>query len=223
MNAKLSQKLRRLEDFLLSDAVNDDAMLLSELDGFLAGVIVCPDLIMPSEWMPVVWGGDAPVFDTMEQAQTVNDLIMGHYNDIIGQLDRGEYSPVYDIDIDDSIFWEIWMEGFWRSVHLRSQEWMALSADAADDEDVRHAVFILSRLHELASMPSPDLEILEIDEELENLAPDLIPNAVETLHRARLARANPSAPPANQNQPKVGRNDPCPCGSGKKFKKCCLN
>ncbi len=25
-----------------------------------------------------------------------------------------------------------------------------------------------------------------------------------------------------RNEPKVGRNDPCPCGSGKKFKKCCL-
>jgi hypothetical protein len=24
-------------------------------------------------------------------------------------------------------------------------------------------------------------------------------------------------------QKKVGRNYPCPCGSGKKFKKCCLN
>ncbi|MEW8225794.1 MAG: SEC-C metal-binding domain-containing protein, partial [Candidatus Thiodiazotropha endolucinida] len=23
------------------------------------------------------------------------------------------------------------------------------------------------------------------------------------------------------HQPKVGRNDPCPCGSGKKYKKCC--
>lgn len=23
-------------------------------------------------------------------------------------------------------------------------------------------------------------------------------------------------------EPKVGRNDPCPCGSGKKYKKCCL-
>ena len=23
------------------------------------------------------------------------------------------------------------------------------------------------------------------------------------------------------DQPKVGRNDPCPCGSGKKYKKCC--
>ena len=26
-----------------------------------------------------------------------------------------------------------------------------------------------------------------------------------------------------RNLPKVGRNDPCPCGSGKKYKKCCLN
>ncbi|MED4986482.1 SEC-C metal-binding domain-containing protein, partial [Geobacillus stearothermophilus] len=21
----------------------------------------------------------------------------------------------------------------------------------------------------------------------------------------------------------IGRNDPCPCGSGKKYKKCCMN
>ncbi len=26
----------------------------------------------------------------------------------------------------------------------------------------------------------------------------------------------------HRSQPKVGRNDPCPCGSGKKYKKCCL-
>lgn len=25
-----------------------------------------------------------------------------------------------------------------------------------------------------------------------------------------------------RDQPKIGRNDPCPCGSGKKYKKCCL-
>lgn len=28
--------------------------------------------------------------------------------------------------------------------------------------------------------------------------------------------------PYVREQPKVGRNDPCPCGSGKKYKKCCL-
>ena len=29
--------------------------------------------------------------------------------------------------------------------------------------------------------------------------------------------------PVKRQVPKVGRNDPCPCGSGKKFKKCCMN
>jgi len=42
------------------------------------------------------------------------------------------------------------------------------------------------------------------------------------------ARQGAQAPPQNQQQrqpisveEKTGRNDPCPCGSGKKFKKCC--
>jgi preprotein translocase subunit SecA len=30
----------------------------------------------------------------------------------------------------------------------------------------------------------------------------------------------PKAQPFRRDQPKVGRNDPCPCGSGKKYKKC---
>lgn len=30
-------------------------------------------------------------------------------------------------------------------------------------------------------------------------------------------------PPMVRTQPRVGRNDPCPCGSGKKYKKCCSN
>jgi preprotein translocase subunit SecA len=29
--------------------------------------------------------------------------------------------------------------------------------------------------------------------------------------------------PFKRSAPKVGRNEPCPCGSGKKYKKCCLN
>jgi preprotein translocase subunit SecA len=32
----------------------------------------------------------------------------------------------------------------------------------------------------------------------------------------------PQAPaPVRRDVPKVGRNDPCPCGSGRKYKKCC--
>jgi hypothetical protein len=35
------------------------------------------------------------------------------------------------------------------------------------------------------------------------------------------AARKPAAAPATRARPSVGRNDPCPCGSGKKFKKCC--
>ena len=35
------------------------------------------------------------------------------------------------------------------------------------------------------------------------------------------APASYDAPASAVGQPKIGRNDPCPCGSGKKYKKCC--
>lgn len=55
----------------------------------------------------------------------------------------------------------------------------------------------------------------------------------ETLHQTELAEFRkvdgewyyydsefPSQPPQKREEPKLGRNDPCHCGSGKKFKKC---
>ena len=41
----------------------------------------------------------------------------------------------------------------------------------------------------------------------------------------REAQQSPTAGPpttVRRSTPKVGRNDPCPCGSGKKYKKCCM-
>ncbi|TMQ69871.1 MAG: preprotein translocase subunit SecA [Candidatus Eisenbacteria bacterium] len=37
---------------------------------------------------------------------------------------------------------------------------------------------------------------------------------------ARASRPTPAAAPKVRTAPRVGRNDPCPCGSGKKYKKC---
>jgi SEC-C motif-containing protein len=36
-------------------------------------------------------------------------------------------------------------------------------------------------------------------------------------HRGEVIKERPIV----RDQPKIGRNDPCPCGSGKKYKKCC--
>ena len=52
----------------------------------------------------------------------------------------------------------------------------------------------------------------------------------ETNHKGQLEESTgrctntsccPPAMPATRLAPKVGRNDPCPCGNGRKFKKCC--
>lgn len=37
-----------------------------------------------------------------------------------------------------------------------------------------------------------------------------------------MANLPPTDKQLRRNPPKVGRNEPCPCGSGKKFKHCCL-
>jgi uncharacterized protein YecA (UPF0149 family) len=40
---------------------------------------------------------------------------------------------------------------------------------------------------------------------------------------AKLSTQNKSQAIESDSKRKLGRNDPCPCGSGKKYKKCCLN
>jgi hypothetical protein len=48
------RRLKLLEKRLASLPIDSDTMLFSELDGFVAGILVCPDVIMPSEWLPLV-------------------------------------------------------------------------------------------------------------------------------------------------------------------------
>ncbi|MBT7770424.1 MAG: UPF0149 family protein [Rhodospirillales bacterium] len=222
MGDMLSKKLQRLDDFLMSEAVSDNAMLLSELDGFLAGLIVCPDMIMPSEWMPVIWADEEPVFDDIEQAQTVSNLILEHYNNIIRQLDKRRHSPVFDIDTrNDDVMWETWINGFGQAMQLRPEAWRSWAE--SENIAIGNALFVLGRLKQLATLAPQDIKPLDIDDDLKTLAPDLIAENMELLHHARLAKAKPTMLSANDNRPKVSRNEPCPCGSGKKFKKCCLN
>jgi preprotein translocase subunit SecA len=40
---------------------------------------------------------------------------------------------------------------------------------------------------------------------------------------ARVAGDGPRQPRKVSASAKIGRNDPCPCGSGKKYKNCCMN
>ena len=54
--------LDALDAFLFSDQSPSDSMMLSDLDGFLTAIPIGPELIMPSKWLPMIWGDDEPVF-----------------------------------------------------------------------------------------------------------------------------------------------------------------
>jgi len=42
------------------------------------------------------------------------------------------------------------------------------------------------------------------------------------MKKSNLSKEQPRIQPIEREEPRIGRNDPCLCGSGLKFKKCCL-
>jgi uncharacterized protein len=60
----------------------------------------------------------------------------------------------------------------------------------------------------------------EIDS-FDRQAPDLIPQWVEILAEWRREHSDDYGRHTPQRRIKIGRNNPCTCGSGKKYKKCC--
>ena len=75
--------LEALDSYLFSDFSPDECMMLSNLDGFLTGIVICPESIPPIEWLPVIWGGDKAEFESVEQMQTIISTIMGRYSEIV--------------------------------------------------------------------------------------------------------------------------------------------
>lgn len=67
----------------------------------------------------------------------------------------------------------------------------------------------------------PEFEPAEdIDERLDHAAAN-IPRSILLLRKIAQLRARRASTAGSARWTKVGRNDPCPCGSGKKYKRCC--
>ena len=118
--------LDALDAFLLSDRAPEGSMGLSDLDGFLAGIAVGPELVMPSEWLPVVWGGAEPAFERVEEARSILGTIMGRYNEVVRALGAApdEFDPLFWEGPDDGRIVVIdWASGFLDAGALRPDAW----------------------------------------------------------------------------------------------------
>ena len=117
--------LDALADFLASDRAPEGSMDLSELDGFMAGVIAGPEAIPPSDWLPMVWDDEEPDFLNRQEEDLILDAIGTRYHEIVAGLDATppRYAPVFWQDIGGSTITEDWAAGFMQAVSLDPSAW----------------------------------------------------------------------------------------------------
>jgi uncharacterized protein len=204
--------------FLASPDAPATAMPVLELEGYLTGLVVIPDLISPSIWITGLWGDEEPIFDSTEQMQAVLGSVMDHYNAVIRLIDtKGSrwkplfFAPDGNVDIEQC---SLWVSGFWKALLLAPDGWMVLARDTRTQSLLEpFAAFI--DLDDGVGPPLPD----DIDEIRRSCGED-IPHVLPAMRKFAQIRAEEDDDMPQPSR-KVGRNEPCPCGSGKKYKRCC--
>lgn len=227
LNRPLNEaELDELEELLLSLGEQieeekgeeaDSVLCLSELDGFFTALISGPDAVLPSEWLPALWGGESPVYADEKQAQRTLNLLMRYMNDVASVLhdDPESYEPMFSYSVVDEVEYEIvdeWCYGYLRGVELREDQWRLLLDESPE---------LLNILALFGSEAGWD-ELKKIEQPEQAELRSMIPSVAREIHAFWLQRR--AVPiPLKRATPKTGRNEPCPCGSGKKYKQCCLH
>lgn len=224
-------EIEELDQFLLNAEGIEESMDIATLNGFMTAIVCGPKMIMPSEWMRWVWdmekGEDAPVFENQAQAQQILGLLMRHMNDIAETLQQApeQYEPLLmeNPNGGDPIpILDEWCSGFMKGVHLDSAGWLPV---IAGKPDWMSTIILYGTEEGWDALKQKDLSL----DEHKALAGGLA-DTVRQIHSLWLEQRRKQIveggipdvvrcePVRNPN--KVGRNEPCPCGSGKKFKQC---
>jgi len=217
-------EFHELDMFLLNEVESDEAMTIDILDGYLHAIAIAPTTVHPKQWLPKVWGTGTfmPPMDSIDQLNHVLGLVMRHFNGIIAglQSEPREISPVWATreyrgkEYDEA---EGWAYGFVEGMRLCWDDWKPL-LDTPEGQAWFRPIALLGE-----EEFSADQDDLTKTPARRSKIAQQIPEAVLAMHAywLPLRQAVYEREVAKAMQPKVGRNDPCPCGSGKKFKKCC--
>jgi uncharacterized protein len=210
--------LNRIDDHAVTEGLDEGVIDIPELDGFLTAIVSGPVVLVPSRWLPALWGDFEPIWNSVDEHQRFMSLLIQHSNNIAGMLmeDPADFEPLFEerrvkdrwVTIVDE-----WCEGYVRAVRLAEDEWRAGGQEITD---------LLAPIRAFTGETNWYAHALDEDEEVERLRNSIAPN-VRAIHAKWLAGRSPPQLPARRDRPRVGRNDPCPCGSGKKYKHCCLH
>jgi uncharacterized protein len=144
-------------------------MDLSELDGFLAGLVAGPEAVPRDEWLAEVWDNDEPDYADETEQEAVEQAIFDRYAAIEAGLDSNPlaYTAILWQDEAGTTVAEDWAAGFMQAVSLRAKVWQPALAD----ED---ASMLLIPIASLAGMTLPESERGQAmsDDALEGLLQD---------------------------------------------------
>jgi len=216
MQPLTEQDIERLEELLGSEIFHGEAMTLDELQGFLCAVASGPETILPSRWLPVALG-EEPRYESPAQAEEMLGLVMRFYNQNLSALNRGEGVELilYHLPDSEDYDYEDWCRAYLDGVDLCETPWEEVGDPDEVDELLFPFVVLAGELPEEVLLRLKPAELKQLFESCqEDFGAVLL-----DVHRYWLALRTP--PTVRREGPKIGRNDLCPCGSGKKFKQCC--
>ena len=206
--------LERLDELLSEPPYTERALPLDAMQGVFYALSMGPDEVPESTWMPAVLGADPDgepedvpeeVADLLRRflAETANDVREGRFDLLLyeNRMRRLDYAP--------------WCGGFLDGLDIADTDWY----EAADPDEMAELLFPLVVL--AGDLPEAERKRYKPDE-WRDLVRDCEEGLETTLRALRDYWNVVKSPPQTlrRDGPKVGRNDPCPCGSGRKFKQC---
>ncbi|MFT7674850.1 MAG: yecA family protein [Gammaproteobacteria bacterium] len=211
-----------VENCLMRYGSDDSILDVSELDGFFAALACAPITIMPSTWMHAIWGGEdlAPEWETEKEFTEFSRSIMLHYNGVMSDFQGQEYEPLFlggDVPNSELLIVDEWCEGFLKGLML----WGEMKP-----QDMKQLEICLYPIRHFCTDDGFKALVTMSDSEINQLQSSIEPK-VKALHKHFYKPVKTANTTNTTNTtfihatPKVGRNDPCSCGSGKKYKKCC--
>jgi len=222
-------EFEELDDLLLSDDLPEECMDAITLEGFLTAIAVGPVTVTPGQWLPRVFDVDSvdpvPEIPSVEVFNRVVNLIMRLYNSVIMifEIAPEKFSPTfYAHEVEGKTYTIVdeWCSGFLEGIALAGNAWQPLLDEQPG----------ILRPFQLFATPEGWAELdMAVDEAAMHAEwSSKIDPTVHSIHAYWLSYREGSGktlasphPKRAAGKPKVGRNAPCPCGSGKEYKHCC--
>ena len=205
----------RLMELVDAKSEAHNTMRCDEVQGFMMALLSGPDALNPTNWLPEILGEES-LFDAKERTE-IERLVMAMAADMRMKLNEKILPDLwfYEDEAGNPDFYT-WCNAYLYALDIVPTDWFE-AVDQEEFEDLFYPIMALGGIYDDEENGEVILHLNE--KELTQLESDL-PHVLLDIYWYWQAIINKPQTVRRKGE-KVGRNDPCPCGSGKKYKACC--